>query len=168
MPAKASAQSQSPVQDAVAVPHPGTIKINVQGAFIVNEESSPTLEVLDGIDYEQDTNDIRLPNHRTVVSHVAVDVRIASRLSAVKLMPFPRSEALLPSSSTSPTNQDQKSLVDDCTFSSSKRTRSTTVLGSCIGCSRSSKSSMAQNLLSYVSWQQVEVLSSIMRTLRKL
>lgn len=61
---------------STAVPHPGTIKINVQGAFIVDDEShSPVLNTQeDEISYQHDTKDIRLPNHTAVVSHVAVDV----------------------------------------------------------------------------------------------
>ena len=53
---------------------PGAVKINVQGAFIVDEESS--VEDAPGEDGAQhDTRDIRLPNHKAVVSHVALDVR---------------------------------------------------------------------------------------------
>jgi type II pantothenate kinase len=57
------------------ITHPGSVKINVQGAFIVDEDSAlanGTAE--DGARHE--TTDIRLPNHTAVVSHVAVDVRI--------------------------------------------------------------------------------------------
>ena len=43
---------------------PGEVNINVKGAFIL--ETSQT---------SSETRDIRLPNHRAVVSHVAVDVR---------------------------------------------------------------------------------------------
>lgn len=63
------------------LPAPAAIKINVQGAFIVDEDSpaaspSPPLLVEDAsLEYKHDTNDIRLPNHKAVVSHVAVDVR---------------------------------------------------------------------------------------------
>ena len=54
--------------------HPGAIKINVQGAFIVDQDPSPspTIEAVDGV--QHDTKDIRLPNHKLAVSHVAVDV----------------------------------------------------------------------------------------------
>lgn len=53
------------------ISHPGNVRINVQGAFIVDDEqpSTPQSE-----DYEHDPRDIRLPNHTAVVSHVAVDV----------------------------------------------------------------------------------------------
>lgn len=67
----------SPADIQTSIPHPGTIKINVEGAFIVDDES-PKLEAEDAadIEYVHDTKDIRLPNHTAVVSHVAVDVRI--------------------------------------------------------------------------------------------
>ena len=59
---------QSDINDAIL--HPGTVRINVQGAFIVDDEPvTPRSE-----DYEHDPRDIRLPNHTSVVSHVAVDV----------------------------------------------------------------------------------------------
>lgn len=59
---------QSDIQDTIL--HPGTVRINVQGAFIVDDEAvTPRSE-----DYEHDPRDIRLPNHTAVVSHVAVDV----------------------------------------------------------------------------------------------
>lgn len=61
--------------DHDSIRHPPDVKINVEGAFIVDEETkpSPRLDSLD--DYEHDGNDIRLPNHTAVVSHIAVDVR---------------------------------------------------------------------------------------------
>jgi type II pantothenate kinase len=55
------------------IQHPGTVRINVQGAFIVPEEE-PTTPQSD--DYEHDPRDIRLPNHTAIVSHVAVDVSL--------------------------------------------------------------------------------------------
>ena len=78
---------------------PGAVKINVQGAFIVDDaptpdtpkgnESShsstlvrPTLKPdvphLNGA--RHDTEDIRLPNHKAVVSHVALDVSLVRRI----------------------------------------------------------------------------------------
>lgn len=60
---------QSDIQDTIQ--HPGNVLINVQGAFIVDEEQPGTPQ---SEDYEHDPQDIRLPNHTTVVSHVAVDV----------------------------------------------------------------------------------------------
>lgn len=67
-----------------AVSQPGTIKINVQGAFIVDDDERRSPDILglendDGdpaYEFEHD-RDIRLPNHTAVVSHVAVDVRQA-------------------------------------------------------------------------------------------
>lgn len=79
-----------------AVARPGTVRINVKGAFIVDEElagnaSSPTSET--GAESNRrpsrtatgngrahspseahPTYDIRLPNHHAVVSHIAVDI----------------------------------------------------------------------------------------------
>ncbi|RMZ71716.1 pantothenate kinase [Pyrenophora seminiperda CCB06] len=61
--------AQSDIQETIQ--HPGNVRINVQGAFIVDEEhpDTPASE-----DYEHDPHDIRLPNHTSVVSHVAVDI----------------------------------------------------------------------------------------------
>ena len=61
------------IQSAIA--HPGTIQINVQGAFIVDDQPrTPNGFLHDSEDFKHDHNDIRLPNHTAVVSHVAVDV----------------------------------------------------------------------------------------------
>ena len=59
-----------------ALDHPGAIKINVKGAFIVDQDPSvsPVISAADGLEYKHDTRDIRLPNHKVAVSHVAVDV----------------------------------------------------------------------------------------------
>lgn len=58
--------------------HPGSVKINVKGAFIVEQEpKSPGTHGLNGRSGSPDhyqTKDIRLPNHTAVVSHIAVDV----------------------------------------------------------------------------------------------
>lgn len=62
--------SQSDIEETIL--HPGTVRINVQGAFIVDDEpTTPQSE-----DYEHDPRDIRLPNHTAVVSHIAVDVSV--------------------------------------------------------------------------------------------
>jgi type II pantothenate kinase len=60
---------QSDIQEAIL--HPGNVRINVQGAFIVDEEHPGTPQ---SEDYEHDPKDIRLPNHTAVVSHIALDV----------------------------------------------------------------------------------------------
>ncbi|KAL9619856.1 MAG: hypothetical protein Q9160_005596 [Pyrenula sp. 1 TL-2023] len=52
--------------------HPGDVKINVEGAFIVEDNSQTRNEASDGVHYER--KDIRLPHHTGVVSHVAVDI----------------------------------------------------------------------------------------------
>ncbi|OIW31376.1 fumble-domain-containing protein [Coniochaeta ligniaria NRRL 30616] len=61
-----------------AITHPGSVRINVTGAFIVDQgsstprtgEGSPTTHEHNG----HQTKDIRLPNHTAVVSHVAIDI----------------------------------------------------------------------------------------------
>lgn len=56
-----------------AITNPGSVKINVKGAFIVDDDSEfPEEDDSDGVHYEH--KDIRLPHHTDVVSHVAVDV----------------------------------------------------------------------------------------------
>lgn len=61
--------------------HPGPVKINVKGAFIVDRDSdagSPHGHSHpNGPSHE--TKDIRLPNHTAVVSHIAVDVGAFTR-----------------------------------------------------------------------------------------
>ncbi|KAL3418062.1 pantothenate kinase [Phlyctema vagabunda] len=56
--------------------HPGSVKINVKGAFIIdnNEESNSPTRILQNNGGSYDTKDIRLPNHTAVVSHIAVDI----------------------------------------------------------------------------------------------
>jgi hypothetical protein len=64
---------QSDIEDTIL--RPGTVRINVQGAFIaIDELSTPPSD-----DYEHDPKDIRLPNHTAVVSHIAVDVSMHAR-----------------------------------------------------------------------------------------
>ncbi|KAI5197840.1 hypothetical protein AUEXF2481DRAFT_37956 [Aureobasidium subglaciale EXF-2481] len=57
---------------------PGTIKINVSGAYIIdNGEPAQSPASDSGVEeqgYEHDRRDIRLPNHTSVVSHVAADI----------------------------------------------------------------------------------------------
>lgn len=60
------------------IAHPGSVKINVKGAFIVEQDSAtPVAQSFNGgrgsPDHHQ-TKDIRLPNHTAVVSHIAVDI----------------------------------------------------------------------------------------------
>lgn len=60
-----------------AITNPGSVKINVKGAFIVDDDSEfPEEDDSDGVHYEH--KDIRLPHHTDVVSHVAVDVSFFS------------------------------------------------------------------------------------------
>lgn len=56
-----------------AISNPGAVKINVKGAFIVDEDPRSKSPVrTDGVHYEG--HDIRLPHHTGLVSHVAVDI----------------------------------------------------------------------------------------------
>lgn len=69
---------------------PGSVKINVQGAFIVDPDTatpaSGTSAAAGGLSSvngrvsptHPETSDIRLPNHTAVVSHIAIDVCIPS------------------------------------------------------------------------------------------
>lgn len=73
----ASKSSEARAGRLDAITNPGAVKINVQGAFIVDEEpqsrSKSPVEA-DGVHYE--SKDIRLPHHTGIVSHVAVDVSL--------------------------------------------------------------------------------------------
>lgn len=55
--------------------HPGSVRINVEGAFIADQESTSPRNGR-GSPERHETKDIRLPNHTAVVSHIAVDVRL--------------------------------------------------------------------------------------------
>lgn len=60
-----------------APPLPASVKINVEGAFIVDDETNTEDGVAsEFVHYEH--KDIRLPHHTDVVSHIAVDVRPSS------------------------------------------------------------------------------------------
>lgn len=69
---------------------PGSVKINVKGAFIVDPDTSTPAPGSTnnsqgngrGSPTHHETSDIRLPNHTAVVSHIAVDVRTL-RLSVI-------------------------------------------------------------------------------------
>ena len=55
------------------ISRPGAVKINVAGAFIVDEGTlTPSFHDENGVVH--DSGDIRLPHHTGAVSHVAVDV----------------------------------------------------------------------------------------------
>ena len=68
-----AADSEGPSRPPRVPPNAASVKINVEGAFIVdddvNEKNGAGAE---GVYYE--SKDIRLPHHTAVVSHVAVDV----------------------------------------------------------------------------------------------
>lgn len=59
------------------ITHPGSVRINVKGAYIVDTPEEPgtpaNISASAGNSYYE-TKDIRLPNHTAVVSHIAVDV----------------------------------------------------------------------------------------------
>lgn len=69
-----SSGSPSPYPDEFQTSPP--IKIDVSNAYIVKRgRTSPTSGVeTPPEEYEQDTRDIRLPNHLSVIKHVAVDI----------------------------------------------------------------------------------------------
>jgi type II pantothenate kinase len=66
---------------------PGSVRINVKGAFIVDPDTSTPRNPHGngngngngrGSPTHHETSDIRLPNHTAVVSHIAVDVSLSS------------------------------------------------------------------------------------------
>ncbi|OLN94066.1 Pantothenate kinase [Colletotrichum chlorophyti] len=65
---------------------PGSVRINVKGAFIVDPDSSSPSNNGRGSPTHHETSDIRLPNHHAVVSHIAVDIGG----SLIKLVYFTR------------------------------------------------------------------------------
>ncbi|KAL6880964.1 fumble domain-containing protein [Trichoderma novae-zelandiae] len=73
------------------ITRPGSVKINVTGAFIVDPDASTPTQA-SGSDNgrvspsHHETSDIRLPNHTAIVSHIAVDIGG----SLVKLVYFSR------------------------------------------------------------------------------
>jgi type II pantothenate kinase len=64
-----------------AIHKPGAVKINVKGAFITDEGSITPQAVEEG-GAVHETKDIRLPHHKSVVSHVAVDVKLSHSFMA--------------------------------------------------------------------------------------
>ena len=62
--------------------HPGSVKINVKGAFIVDSDA-PSPHDGTATSSNHETKDIRLPNHTAVVSHIAVDVSCAHLLQSL-------------------------------------------------------------------------------------
>ncbi|MCJ1404437.1 hypothetical protein MMC11_007662 [Xylographa trunciseda] len=55
------------------ITRPGAVRINVQGAFIV-DDGATTPQPIEDASAVHDSRDIRLPHHTAVVSHVAVDI----------------------------------------------------------------------------------------------
>jgi type II pantothenate kinase len=63
-----------------AISNPGAVKINVKGAFIVENNTPPSENRPEGEGVYYELKDIRLPHHTSVVSHVAVDVSLVRLL----------------------------------------------------------------------------------------
>jgi hypothetical protein len=55
--------------------HPGSVRINAEGAFIVDQASTTPIHS-NGSPGHHETSDIRLPKQEAVVSHIAIDVRL--------------------------------------------------------------------------------------------
>lgn len=103
--ATAAAQDGMPLRPAVSrsrtmtttaeidstITKPGSVKINVTGAFIVDPEMATPKNGRGSPTTQHETSDIRLPNHTAVVSHIAVDVRFSSLCfsAALPLLTFP-------------------------------------------------------------------------------
>lgn len=66
-----------------APPKPASVKINVEGAFIVNDETAIRNGASEYV--HRDSKDIRLPHHTDVVSHIAVDVGCIFTLPSMEL-----------------------------------------------------------------------------------
>lgn len=78
----AIAEGDAPGRPPRAPPNPASVKINVEGAFIVDDDTVDR----NGTGSEHvhwEHKDIRLPHHTDVVSHVAVDVSLPSPCSKV-------------------------------------------------------------------------------------
>lgn len=137
--AKLRRRLTNPSEIRSTIINPGDVRINVTGAFIVEDEAtasddrkaastSASTDIGVSIrtnDYEQDPNNIRLPNHNSVVSHVAVDVGCCEPATSgdknADLLPFCpfRLEALWRSSFTS--RENRAKWGDDLIFSDLKR-----------------------------------------------
>lgn len=125
-----------------AITHPGSVRINVKGAFIVdqggstpgastpgNGQGSPTGQLHNG---PHQTKDIRLPNHTAVVSHVAIDVcfagaRLPSSMLKIADKVSNRSAVPSPNWCTSREKRTRPSPAAGSTSSASRRTTYATV-----------------------------------------
>ena len=67
--------SRPSLEDALT--NPGAVKINVQGAYIVDDQAPTPDSISDGDGVHYERKDIRLPHHTSVVRHVAVDVSVS-------------------------------------------------------------------------------------------
>ncbi|KAK3498280.1 fumble-domain-containing protein [Neurospora crassa] len=74
------ASTSGPIELDTALSHPGSVRINVEGAFIVEHGSASPPQTPSGSSSRggspnrQESKDIRLPNHTAIVSHIAVDI----------------------------------------------------------------------------------------------
>jgi type II pantothenate kinase len=76
--------ADAPTARATSLQHALDVRIDVKGAYIVdsteednNQTPSEEFDTLE--DIQHDSKDIRLPHHRSVVSHMAVDVSDLTR-----------------------------------------------------------------------------------------
>jgi type II pantothenate kinase len=76
LPAATSLSKSKSAPPNTALQNALDVRIDVKGAYIVDDEPSDDEEWKYEEDYQHDTNDIRLPHHRSLVSHMAVDVRL--------------------------------------------------------------------------------------------
>ena len=78
--------------------HPGAVRINVEGAFIVDSHPGSPAETptpKNGrLSPSHETSDIRLPNHTAVVSHIAVDVSCPAQTRTSAARDIPECNAL--------------------------------------------------------------------------
>lgn len=132
------ASTSGPIELDTALSHPGSVRINVKGAFIVEHGSASPPQTPSGSSSRggspsrQESKDIRLPNHTSVVSHIAVDVRsiFCNCLLEIQLAVLltshisDRSVVLWLNSSTSPANLTPQNQVDASTSLASKPTTS--------------------------------------------
>lgn len=91
---KLSSRTMSSKDIDYTIAKPGAVRINVQGAFIVDSEpGSPNHSSDDASRSEEssaqhETHDIRLPNHTGMVSHIAIDVGYFRTLCFLAVLSF--------------------------------------------------------------------------------
>jgi type II pantothenate kinase len=88
---------------------PGSVKINVKGAFIVDPDLA-TPRSGTGTPPARETSDIRLPNHTAIVSHIAIDIGG----SLAKLVYFTREAESTDSGGRLNFQNFETDRIDDC------------------------------------------------------